>query len=480
MIPGLKPYPEMKHSGVDALGPVPAHWEVAKLGHIGRLFKGNGASKEDEVPTGVPCIRYGDLYTRHNYFILDSRACISEERASDYSPIEFGDILFAASGETIDEIGKSAVNLIQGRAYCGGDVIVFRPKRRLDCGYMGYATDFRPAAIQKARMGRGFTVVHIYGDLLKKLAVPLPPVQEQSDIVRFLEHIDRRIQRYIDAKQKLIALLAEQKQAIIHQAVTGRIDVRTGQPYPVYTPSGVEWLGDIPAHWSLAPNRSHLRRRKILVGEKHTEYELLSLTKNGIVVRDISSGRGKFSADMGTCQEVRRGDLVFCLFDVPETPRTVGLSSNNGMITGAYTVFECDGIELRSYLEALYIAMDDRKLLSPIYSGLRNTIPPSRFLGVKSPIPPKEEQAEILNFLADADERYVRTMAQARHEIGLLEEYRTRLVADVVTGKLDVRAAEGKLPAVDSAVDYEGGLPYDADFEPNTDQFNATLDEPDA
>ena len=71
----------------------------------------------------------------------------------------------------------------------------------------------------------------------------LPPLSEQTAIVRFLDHADRRIRRYIRAKQKLIALLEEQKQAIIHQAVTGQVDVRTGQPYPAYKPSGVEWLG---------------------------------------------------------------------------------------------------------------------------------------------------------------------------------------------------------------------------------------------
>ena len=80
---------------------------------------------------------------------------------------------------------------------------------------------------------------------------PLPSRKEQSAIVRFLDHADRRIQRYIRAKQKLIALLEEQKQAIIHQVVTGRIDIRTGQPYPTYKASGVEWLGEVPEHWDV-------------------------------------------------------------------------------------------------------------------------------------------------------------------------------------------------------------------------------------
>ena len=79
------------------------------------------------------------------------------------------------------------------------------------------------------------------------------PLPEQAAIARFLDHADRRIRRYIRAKQQLITLLEEQKQAVIHQAVTGQIDVRTGQPYPGYRPSGVEWLGDVPEHWEIRP-----------------------------------------------------------------------------------------------------------------------------------------------------------------------------------------------------------------------------------
>ena len=319
MIAGLKPYPAMKDSGVDTLGAVPAHWKVTKLGHIGRLFKGNGGTKEDEVPTGIPCIRYGDLYTRHNYFILDSRACISEERARDYTPIEFGDILFAASGETIDEIGKSAVNLIQGRAYCGGDVIVFRPKRGLDCGYMGYATDFRPAVVQKAQMGRGFTIVHIYGDQLKKLAVLLPPIQEQTDIVRFLDHMDRRIQHYIDAKQKLIALLEEQKQAIIHNTVTGKVDVRTGQQYRTYRDAGVDDVEAIPNHWRIVPLKRVLARiidceHKTAPAVDESDYFVIRTTavRNGTL-----RWKGAYCTDSDSFREWTRrsvpryGDVIF-------------------------------------------------------------------------------------------------------------------------------------------------------------------------
>ena len=209
------------------------------------------------------------------------------------------------------------------------------------------------------------------------------------------------------------------------------------KPYPAMKDSGMPWLGEVPERWSLLPNKVMLRRRKTLVGERHTDYQLLSLTKMGVIVRDVSTSRGKFSADMGTFQEVRCGDLVFCLFDVPETPRTIGLSCHKGMITGAYDVFECDDHVLARYLEAFYIAMDDRKLLSPLYLGLRNTIPIPKFLGAKTPVPPLLEQAAIVRFLDHADRRIRRYIRAKQKLIVLLEEQKQALIHRAVTRGLD-------------------------------------------
>ncbi len=217
MVAELKPYPEYRDSGVEWLGDVPTHWEVRHLGRIGRFSKGGGGTKEDAIEDGVPCVRYGDLYTHHQFFITASRTCVSPELAATvYTPIHYGDVLFAGSGETIDEIGKSAVNLIRGPACCGGDVIIFRPSIDAEARFLGYVADCSASVHQKACIGRGFTVVHIYSSDLKYVTVPIPPVPEQAAIVRFLDHADRRIRRYIRAKEKLIALLEEQKQAIVH------------------------------------------------------------------------------------------------------------------------------------------------------------------------------------------------------------------------------------------------------------------------
>ena len=202
------------------------------------------------------------------------------------------------------------------------------------------------------------------------------------------------------------------------------------------------------------PNRAYLRQRKVLVGERHPEYTLLSLTKLGVIVRDLTDNKGKFSADMGTSQEVRSGDLVMCLFDVPETPRTVGLSQHDGMITGAYTVFDvCNG-EVAQWLEMFYIAMDDRKALSPLYSGLRNTIQKPRFLATKTPVPPPDEQAAIVRYLDHVDRRVRRLVRAKRKLIALLTEQKQAIIHRAVTRGLDP-----DVPLKDSGVEWLGEVP---------------------
>jgi len=209
------------------------------------------------------------------------------------------------------------------------------------------------------------------------------------------------------------------------------------KPYPGYKESGLPWLSNVPEHWDLVPNRGLVKKRKVIVGKRHKDYQLLSLTKQGVIVRDISTGKGKFSSDMGTSQEVRVGDFVFCLFDVPETPRAVGLSRHAGMITGAYTVLEYLKRGNPDYFEKYYLAMDDRKLLSPLYSGLRHTIPIDRLLGAKTPQPPPDEQAAIVRFLDHANGKIDRAIRAKRKLIALLDEQKQAIIHRAATRGLD-------------------------------------------
>ena len=461
MVAELKPYPEYRDSGVEWLGDVPTHWEVRHLGRIGRFSKGGGGTKEDAIEDGVPCVRYGDLYTHHQFFITASRTCVSPELAATvYTPIHYGDVLFAGSGETIDEIGKSAVNLIRGPACCGGDVIIFRPSIDAEARFLGYVADCSASVHQKACIGRGFTVVHIYSSDLKYVTVPIPPVPEQAAIVRFLDHADRRIRRYIRAKEKLIALLEEQKQAIVHEAVTGRIDVRTGRPYPAYKDSGVAWLGDVPAHWKEVTLGA--LARSIQTGPFGSQLHASDYVTGGVpVINPAHMTNGSIRPDptVAVSQQkveelsmhrlqlsdivvARRGEVGRCaLVAETETGWLCGTGSlrirlKPGILLPAYLIGLLNAPLLRDALRMYTIGATMDNINAGVVSRLRLALPPS------------SEQAAVVEYMTHAVENCEAAANTIRHGIEVHGEYRSRLIADVVTGKLDVREA-ATLPEVD-------------------------------
>ena len=471
MIADLKPYPARKDSGVEWLGAVPEHWEVRRLGQIGRLSKGNGGTKEDEVSLGVPCVRYGDLYTTHTYFILKSRSFVSMAKAEDYTPITFGDVLFAASGETIDEIGKSAVNLMQSEACCGGDVILFRSERQVEARYMGYATDCRPAAAQKATMGRGITVKHVYGDQLKYLTLALPPLPEQAAIVRYLDHVDQRLRRYIRAKQKLIKLLEEQKQALIHQIVTRGLD-----PNVRLKPSGVEWLGDVPEHWEV------IRFGRLITLTTGFPFKSEGFTQSEEDVRllrgvNIAPGRLRWeevvrwsAADTDNFAEyqLELGDIVLGM-DRPIIQDGIRVAvveqSDVPSLLLQRVARIRPGEELkRDFTLLLLRGKSFSDYLAPIFTGI--SVPhlsPEQIGGFRFALPSLAEQEKILEQLRPSIGAIRSAMDRALSQILLLREYRTRLIADVVTGKLDVReAAASLLEEADERDPLDEGVPLES------------------
>lgn len=208
----------------------------------------------------------------------------------------------------------------------------------------------------------------------------------------------------------------------------------TFQKYPAYKDSGVEWLGEIPEHWEILSNKNIFKLKKNQVGKKSADYVLLSLTLKGIIQRIIEDG-GKFPAEFDTYQEVKKGDFVFCLFDVEETPRCVGLSEFEGMITGAYTVMEVKPKFDNSFLYYFYLNLDSDKRLRPLYTGLRNTISKDNFFAFKTFIPPLPEQTAIAAFLDDKTAKIDSAITQKEKMITLLKERKQIIIQDLVTGK---------------------------------------------
>lgn len=202
--------------------------------------------------------------------------------------------------------------------------------------------------------------------------------------------------------------------------------------YKEYQTISLPWLNNIPANWTMHRNKVFLHESKDVVGNKSKDYTLLSLTLNGIIPRDVSSGKGKFPSDFGTYKIIRPNDIVFCLFDIDETPRTVGLSNLNGMLTGAYDVFHVSGINSR-YLLYYYIYLDNVKALRPLYKGLRKTINIDTFLGTRMPVPPSAEQDQIVRYLDWQVSKINRLIAAKKKQIGLLKEQERSVVVYYIT-----------------------------------------------
>ncbi len=177
-------------------------------------------------------------------------------------------------------------------------------------------------------------------------------------------------------------------------------------PYETYKPTSDIWDGISPAHWEELPNKTFLKIKKNIVGGRSADLQLLSLTLNGVICRDRDSGEGKFPESFDGYQEVDIGDLIFCLFDVDETPRTIGLSDYCGMITSAYTVMKPTDLANSKFLYYYYLHHDFQKSLKPFYSGLRKVVQKDLFKSVKIPMPPIEEQNKIAVFL-DTETRKV-------------------------------------------------------------------------
>lgn len=181
--------------------------------------------------------------------------------------------------------------------------------------------------------------------------------------------------------------------------------------------------------WETRPARYFLREKSVSVGNDWDKTQLLSLTKQGVIDRDIDSGVGKYPSSFEGYQLVEQGNLIFCLFDVEETPRTIGLVKNRGMITSAYTSYEVNkNVADPGFLEYLFVNIDNFKRYRPFYSGLRNTIPKGALLGTKVSLPPVEEQQAIADFLDRELTRIDTLTAKQESLIQHLEERKNALL----------------------------------------------------
>lgn len=463
----LEPYRAYKHSGVECLGDVPEHWDVRRLRYVSetRVSSVDKRMEEDEYP--VHLCNYVDVYKndriRPGMTLMSATATAEEIRHFHLRP---GDVLITKDSEAWTDVGVPA--FVEGtgdNVLCGYHLALLRPSRKdMDGHYLFRALQSRAVGHQFHVRASGVTRYGLSHSAIKSVWLPLPPLSEQTAVVRFLDHLDGRIRRYIRAKQKMIALLEEQKQIIIHQAVTGQIDTRTGQPYPTYQLFGVEWLGKVPSHWEVMRLRRITRDRcdgPFGSGLKSSHY-----TEKGVrVVRLQNIGHGEFKdsdaafislehyASLGD-HSVVTGDLLIAgLGDNNHPAGRACVAPENiapAMVKADCFRFRLNQTRAHSRFVALQLTATATVTSAHLSTGAtrqRTNLQSASTRPVA--IPAIREQNLVVEYVSGKTSEIRAAQDAVGREIELLNDLRTRLIVDVVTGKLDVREAAAALPEVD-------------------------------
>ena len=199
------------------VGVIPEEWDAKALASLGSFSKGQGIRKNEAASGDIPCIRYGEIYTHHNDILRIYNSHISRGVAQTSKRLAKGDILFAGSGETKEEIGKSVAYVGDDEAYAGGDIVILCPHSE-SSEFLGYLLNSPVIARQKASKGQGDAVVHISASALGSVVIPLPPVPEQRAIAMALSDVDS----LLDGLDRCIAKKRNLKQAAMQQLLTGQ------------------------------------------------------------------------------------------------------------------------------------------------------------------------------------------------------------------------------------------------------------------
>ena len=419
MIADLKPHPAMKDSGVEWLDMIPEHWEIRRMKTLLRERSEKGfPDKPLLAATQTKGVVRKEQYENRTVLALKDLHLLKLVRVGD----------FVISLRSF----QGGIEYAREQGIISPAYTILYPVERDNHAYLTHVFKSEPYIENLSLFVTGIRQgQNIDYEKLSRSPFPYPPFCEQAAIVRFLDHADRRIRRYIRAKQKLITLLEEQKQAIINQAVTGQVDVRTGQPYPAYKPSGVEWLGDVPEHWEV-------RRLKTLCSMKSGEgITAMSIEPTGEY--PVYGGNGLRGY---TSNYTHDGNFVLI-------GRQGALCGNVHVARGRFWASEhavVAALDRGHALEWFRAVLGVMNLNQYSIAAAQPGLAVERVLNLWLPVLDPQEQAVIAAHIEKQTAGSNVSIAFARREIDLLREYRTRLIADVVTGKLDVRESAAQLP----------------------------------
>ena len=437
MIADLKPYAAMRDSGVPWLGEVPKHWNTEPL----KRWVGMNAVVLPETTAPDHKFRYLDIGSVGTGILTQKpqRLRFGTAPSRARRVVRKGDTIVATVRtylKAIYFVEEEADELV-----CSTGFAVLTPRVGTLPKFVSYLAQSKSFTDRVTADSVGIAYPAIAETRLSSFHVAVPPLPEQAAIVRFLDHADRRIRRHVRSKQKLIKLLEEQKQAIIHCAVTRGLD-----PNVRLKPSGVEWLGEVPAHWEVKRCR-YLFREVDSRSADGSEQHLSMSQRLGLVPSHLVENRTLVSESYAGGKLCAVGDLV--LNRLKAHLGVFALAQYTGVISPDYTVLRPTEAEGTEYFERVLRSPACRRELRIRAKGIVEgfwRLYTDDLYDIRLPVPPAKERSAIVAHNRAATADTASAVATAEREISLLREYRTRLIADVVTGKLDVRAAAANLP----------------------------------
>ena len=431
----MERYSSYKATSMQWLKEIPSHWEIEPFARHFSYGKGLPITKADLTQEGVAVISYGQVHSK-----LNKGTTISDELVRFVSPnyieshpqclLNNGDFVFADTSEDIEGSGNFAFNDYTNRIFAGYHTVVAKPKDLPYPIYHAYLFQSLNWKSQIQSLVNGVKVYSIGKGHLKKSYLLLPPLAEQEKIVSYLENKTSKIDAYVADKEKEIQLLQELKQETIAEAVTKGLN-----PNVKMKDSGISWLGMIPDHWEIKKIGSLFTERREKVSDK--DFPALSVSKQGItpqletaVKTDNGDNRKKVCKDdfVVNSRSDRKGSCGVSPYTGSVSLINIVLSPRNNIeVQYFHHLFRSN-----DYIEEYYrigrgIVAD---LWTTRYSEMRN---------IMVPLPPLGEQQSIVAYIEEKCQKIDTLITELQTEIDYLKEYKQRLIADVVTGQVNVQ-----------------------------------------
>lgn len=444
MIADLKPYPVYKHIKSAWIGQVPSHWEVRNLR---TLIRSHNERNRSDLPL-LSVAREKGVFVRSMTDAQENHNVIPED-LSNYKVARAGNLVINKMKAWQGSMGIAPVDGIVSPAYFVYDIGI------ADRSFCQVLLRSKPYVAHFAQASDGVRIgqwdLAIAG--MRQIPVLVPPPSEQLAIVRFLDWSNARLDRAIKAKRKVIALLNEQKQAIIHRAVSRGLD-----PNVRLKDSGIPWLGEVPEHWEVVA----VKRCSTIISKGTTpSTEGREFLDSGpirfIKAESVSGGRiidkPKVFIDHETHallfrSQLREKDILFVIAGATLGKVAIVRSEHLPANTNQAVAFIRPNHKVVP--EFLAIWLQSGRIKEQIWLRAVQSAQPNLSMNSLGnflmPLPPLEEQADVVRMIDGELSKPNTAISRLEREIDLLREYRTRLVADVVTGKLDVREAAAGLP----------------------------------